>query len=223
MENSNPKTQESLWQKAGKLIREVLVIIFGVTVSIWFTERSTHVKEQDAVKTFLVDLKADLKDDTANMKKTKAGIARNSPSFAFLASLNERMFDSLHKVKAPLSFNSGITTTKINGANYEGFKSSGKMGDIENKKLKTLILKYYQDMVPTISELEKLHNSEFFKLMGFMEETADWDSKKIFLSNRFKFLVNNFVSYSKANEGFYEVAIKQAEEVMAEIDKEMAK
>ncbi len=43
-----------------------------------------------------------------------------------------------------------LLSINFNNARYEGFKSSGKIGTIENNKLKNSILSYYQQTIPYI-------------------------------------------------------------------------
>ncbi len=52
-------------------------------------------------------------------------------------------------------------STYYNSGRYEGFKSSGKVGTIENDKLKNNILIYYQQTIPNlISEATFMNNEQ---------------------------------------------------------------
>ena len=216
-------TKTSLWEKTKKLIREVVIIVLGVTISIWFTDRYNHSKEQDDVKTFLRDLKEELKLDTTNLKSSKNALIKNYAGNLFLENLTEAVIDSLHKVKGTVNFNSDFTTTKINDGNYEGFKMSGKIGTIENKKLKKLTLQYYQNTVPSLVELEKFSRTQFFDILNFIQNDAEKDLKKTFLNKKFKELLVFYNKTTKSMDGCYDQMLKEAEEIMTEIDKAVGK
>jgi hypothetical protein len=56
----------------------------------------------------------------------------------------------------------------MNNGNYEGYKSSGKIGYIENDELKSLILDYYQENMPPLEDVEKSYNERIYALIELL-------------------------------------------------------
>ena len=89
------------------------------------------------------------------MTATKDSVTKKNKDYYNFIEMSNNLKDTANKKNLSYSFSTGIVTTKISDGDYEGFKSSGKIGYIENKKLKKAILKYYQETTPSILELEK--------------------------------------------------------------------
>ena len=52
--------EHSIWHKISEFLIEMCIIVFAVTISIWFHNLSEHRHQQEEVKQFLEGLKADL-------------------------------------------------------------------------------------------------------------------------------------------------------------------
>jgi hypothetical protein len=220
MENKKP----TFWEKTQKLIREIMIIVVGVTISIWFTDKYEHYKEQEDVKTFLKDLREELKADTTSLMASKNSLLKYRSDNELLERLTNTMIDSIKKVKGSVYFKTKITTTKINVGDFEGFKSSGKIGTIEHKELKKLILKYYQDAVPTLTELEKYNKKCYDGVMDYFTANAEKDNiRTVVLNPKFKKIIGLFNETSREMDNTYDDLIKQAVEIMGAIDKEVGK
>ncbi len=213
-------SDHTISEKLKEIAIEIFIIVFAVTLSIWLHSWSEHKHQQHDVKIFLTDLKQDLMEDTSSMHHSLKDLTANSQNLNFMAKLDGVLLDSVGKAKGSLGFNSNLATTKINSGNYEGFKSSGRIGHIEQKHLKTLILKYYQELTPNVIEIEKLSHIQFSKLLDYMSDNAESDSRTTFLNKKFKFLLNHYIDFSKSNEETYKNAIHTAEEILSEIKKE---
>jgi uncharacterized protein (UPF0210 family) len=215
--------QLNFWQKTKKLIREVGIIVLGVTISIWFTDKYNHYKEQGDVKTFLRDLREGLKADTVSMNNSKNKLLEYRSDNLLLENLTEAIIDSVKKVKGSVNFKTTITTTKINVGDYEGFKSSGRIGTIENKNLKKMILRYYQDDVPTLAELERYSKERYVDVFDYMNNNADKELRKRVTNPKFKSVMNTYNETASEMIGLYSQEIKNVEEIITEIDKEVGK
>jgi hypothetical protein len=213
----------SLWSKFKKMLREVLIIVLGVTVSIWFTDKYNHYKEQGDVKTFLRDLREGLKADTMGLNKSKNKILEYRSDNILLENLTEGIIDSIKKAKGSIFFKSSLTTTKINIGDYEGFKSSGKIGTIDNKNLKKMILRYYQDDVPTLTEFEKYSKDRFVDVFDYMNNNADGNKRKFLTNLKFKVLMSGYNETASEMIDVYSEMIMNVKEIIAEIDKEVGK
>jgi hypothetical protein len=134
---------------------EIIVIVFSVYVSIWLTNRSQYNMEQEEARAFLSDLKNDLEVDIHNMKDEKAKIEESKNGISSLLKLSKKQMEEVGFIDMKIQFN----TRRNIEANYEGFKSSGKIGNIEKRKLKNDILSYYQEHMSVTTEMEKDINS----------------------------------------------------------------
>jgi hypothetical protein len=214
----NPK--QSFGEKIKEIIVEIFIIVFAVTLSIWLHSWSEHRHEKSEAREFLTDLKEDLNNDIKSKQIAKQTLAQNLNNFTFIEFLTKEKIDSLEKRKTSYGFNASIGTTKVNNGNYEGFKSSGKIGFIENKDLKKDILRYYQDVSPSVLEIEKINASQLLKISDFMTENAEQDIKARILNPKFKAMIEGFQSYAKSNLKAYEEAIDLAKQIIIEIDKQ---
>ncbi|MGC4103437.1 DUF6090 family protein [Ferruginibacter sp.] len=142
--------EHSTWHKIKEFLIEILIIVFAVTVSIWLHNWSEHRHEQKTVKTFLLGLKEDLQSDIREMKTDSVTFSRTSKAFTYITSIKPGEMlnaDSLQPYQ-PYIFN---TTGLIpNNGRFEGFKSSGKLGLIEDDSLQNTILDLYQEDIPNL-------------------------------------------------------------------------
>jgi Family of unknown function (DUF6090) len=217
------KTNHSLPEKLKEVVIEIGIIVFAVSLSIWLHGWSEHRHQQAEAKEFLIDVKEDLKTDLKNIETVQTKQNENYSGVKFSANLTKLQLDSLKKEKGSVYFNSNFLTTKFNIGNYEGFKSSGKIGYIENKKLKRLILNYYQYVVPNIIDIEKLNNDQILKILDYISDNADLEMGELFLSKKFKLKFKFFEKSFSTNLESYKEVTQEIKELMAEIEKEEKK
>jgi hypothetical protein len=155
---------KSLGHRVLEVIIEICIIVFAVSLSIWLHERSEHAKEQAEVKEFLSGLKSDLNQTIENCKDNIGAYEECKARYTYLSSLKpsgKHDMDTLNK------YFSEITSTpvlSIYSSRYEGFKSSGKLEEIENKKLLSDILHFFQETVPDLEGMLKGWNSLRYQL-----------------------------------------------------------
>ena len=137
--------QHTFWHKVREIALEVLIIIFAVSMSIWLHSVGEHRHEQQQVKTFLLGLKIDLQADIEGTNKTIKRFRDSSDRFAYLAKLdpavplNQEQFDkALEAIDLPLF------DVFYHKARYEGFKTSGRLANIENEALLEDIVWLYE-------------------------------------------------------------------------------
>ncbi|MDP4148080.1 MAG: hypothetical protein Q8927_08305 [Bacteroidota bacterium] len=143
-------TEHSFWHKLREFLLEVFIIVFAVSLSIWFHNRSEHAQQQAEVRQFMLGLKSDLQHDVAEMKSDRESYEQQQAGFTYLAALrlNQRVSrDSLNKY-----YNWLFNTTSLNPNNgrFEGFKASGKIGQIEDSELQNDILDLYQEDIVSL-------------------------------------------------------------------------
>ncbi|MBA4155395.1 DUF6090 family protein [Flavobacterium sp.] len=205
-------------EKVKEIIIEIFIIVFAVTLSIWLHNWSEQKHHQEETIDFLLDLEDDLNKDIKWMEKEKTRLTKTVEQYSILKNLTEKQIDSIEAVKAHIDMQINYVIRKTNTGNYEGFKSSGKIGFIENKKLKNLILEYYQESMPSLEEAEKFYNSRLNKI----EELAyhNREKKKLLLDPIFKISLDLVIQSATNDDKGYDENIAQAKEIITEIDKE---
>lgn len=210
---------------------EILIIVFAVTLSIKLHEWSEHRHQQKEAKEFLSDLRKDLTDDIENMTALQKQLSSTIEDKTYMLKMTEFLYDSMRNSIDSVKFKtlvqnkmtiSGLSRSNISG-NYEGFKSSGKIGFVENKKIKILMLKYYQQLIPTISEAEKYYNLNLSN-SGDAAAQLSGEGKKgkeILLNPKMKFYYNVTLIQASNIINSYNELIKTARELDSNISKEI--
>ena len=107
---------------------------------------------------------------------------------------------------------------------YEGFKSNGKIGNIENDELRMALLGYYQQDAPATIETANLYNQYLFKTVDALNEHPDKTDYKFYLGPQFKSKIEYLVMLEEMVIKLYEeYTIKHATEIIKKIDEELAK
>lgn len=217
-------SEHTLGEKVKEVIIEIFIIVFAVTLSIWLHSWSEHRHQQEEVSVFLGNLKNDLENDIKNIDTEKKAYQESNIVYEKILALTTPQLDSIYKSKNKVDFPIYSHGPKMNIANYEGFKSSGKIGYIEDEKLKQKILNYYQIFVPAINEVDKYYNDFLFKCFDKMIENADQPEEKLYSDPKFKKTVEFLVRLGKNNIRVYDQNTKPLSiELIKEIEKEMNK
>jgi Family of unknown function (DUF6090) len=162
----------TIWHKISEFLIEIAIIVFAVTISIWFHNMSEHRHQQEDVKQFLEGLKSDLTSDIAEMNNDKKSFENQRTIFSYLASLKKNEIpnrDTLHKYSNWLN---NSTALNPNDGRFQGFKSSGKIGTIENKDLQNDIMDLYEEAIPMLLASTTSYNNTKLKLFEFLVENG---------------------------------------------------
>jgi protein-tyrosine-phosphatase len=213
------KPELSFWEKCKEIAIEIFIIIFAVTLSIWLHNLSEHSHQQKEVKEFLTDIKEDLNNDIKNITESQRVLTEDLKSFTFIFSLTKNEIDSLKKVKGSVNYHYPTSTTKTNSGIYEGFKYSGKIGYIENKALKKLLLKYYQEQLPALTESENYSLLSAQKIQDFVYDNAEENFEKVLLMRKFKGQLQTYIQLMNNKSKGYSITIKDAQNIIKQIDK----
>lgn len=218
------KKEHSFWHKLKEFLIEILIIIFAVSVSIWFHERSEHSHQQKDVKIFLLGLRGDLKNDVNEMESDKRSYDSSRAAFNYISSLKIRQdidVDSLKKF-GPWLFNS--TRLLSNRGRYEGFKASGKLGNIEDIQLQNSIIDLYEEDIPNLLLSTDIYTQRKFKMLDIYVRDAKRitdttnDMLKVLKSNEVFNIATGLVSVDEIFTR-YDTCIARANTIIAEIDK----
>jgi len=209
-----------LGKKLKDIFVEIFIIVFAVTLSIWFHSWSEHSHEQKEVKEFLRGISNDLSDDIKQLNTNKNVIARLQSNYRKILLPEKGHEPDVDSLIA--HFEVDLRVTRPNIGRYEGFKSSGKIGTIENDSLKEMILVFYEQTIKELVYGENFVNNLQVKIQGLSFENSDKISAKQFVAmskvNSLMWLeVNNF----KVNIKEYEKAADDAQKIIEEIKNEL--
>jgi hypothetical protein len=216
-------SQHGIWHKLREILLEIVIIVFAVSMSIWLHSVGEHRHEQAQVKTFLLGLKSDIQSDLEQIEEVVAFHHDADEHYAYLASLDptaapER--DKFNKAYRRINTNNFLVPRV---ARYEGFKSSGKLINVENDALLEKIVNLYQYDIPKASLSSGGWLSNHAKLLAFVEaQTGEDDSLtaryKMITSRKGKLLNEHAVTYHQLYERF-QTAADNGKAIIAEIDK----
>jgi hypothetical protein len=217
------QSKHSATDKIKEILIEIFIIVFAVSLSIWFHGWSDHRHEQQEVTEFLKGLRNDLTEDIKLVENNKAAVATLHSNFRFLYGLekkdtaNNKINDTT--IYKSLSFDFRITRPNI--GRYEGFKSSGKIGTIENNTLKENILVFYEQSIPDLVYGEHFVNDVQSKMLDLEIENNDIiPIRDLATSARMKSMLNIGMQNFESNMRKYDEVINHAKKIIGEIDKE---
>jgi len=141
--------QHSPWHKVQEFFIEIVIIVFAVSISIWFHNMSEHSHNQKEAKAFLVGLQSDLVKDIAEMQQDSLSFEEQQSFFGRLADKSAPEMDSVSLVDRMYLF-SNRTVLIPNVSRFEALKYSGKMALIEDKELLDEILNLYEEKIPSL-------------------------------------------------------------------------
>jgi len=166
------KTKSSFLHKLSEFIAEILIIVFAITLSIYFHDRSELKHQRHEAKAFLLGLKQDLTTDIEEMNSDKKSYQNSGVIFRYITNrrLNEKLnADTISKYSNWIFNTTGLIP---NSGRFEGFKSSGKIGTIENKKLQDYIMDLYQENIPTLIVSTNDYTAKKQRLFEYLEAST---------------------------------------------------
>ena len=205
----------SLWKKGREILIEVAIIVFAVSVSMSLHTWNTSRQQRNEVKEFLADLKEDLNKDKNNRIGEKTRLEEAMQAIAQIRSLTPAKLADIRAMELTVH----LINRKTFSGNYDGFKSSGKIGYIHNKALKSAILSYYQESMPSLDQIEQFRNKQGVEIIELVGET---NMKAHQFNNPRVRTKRGFVEQAtRSLIESYKICVGQAEIIVAEIDKEL--
>jgi molybdopterin converting factor small subunit len=217
--------QKNWRHKLQDILVEILIIIFAVSVSIWFHNWSEELKDRKLEKEFLTGLRADLQSDLKEMKGDTAAyhvILNGALYFRRVGAGESLNADSLKNYNW-IFFANVRKQARTN--RFEALKSSGKLDIIENKALLANIISLYQEINPTITEGDREFTSYNINKIGTLIDShskldtanniTNW--LELFRNTQFRmalFRDNSIREIIRA----YEEGINKCNEIILQID-----
>lgn len=163
------------WHKLKEIGLEIAIIVFAVSLSIWFHSIGEHRHEQQQVRSFLLGLKRDLRADINQLYIIQNQDQNLEDKLRFLAQLKpnsevkEEEFDQAYALIAKK------TNFNPQNSRYEGFTSSGKLITIENNVLLERLTKLYQNYLPQVKQAETEWALRQNRLQEYLENDFSGD------------------------------------------------
>jgi hypothetical protein len=217
--------QKKIWDKVKDISIEIGIIVFAISLSIWFHNWSEHRHEQQEVKSFLVGLKGDLEADIKEMNEDLKSYNGNSKTFAYLISLKLNETPTKDSIKKYGRYFNNTTGLNANAGRFEGFKSSGKIGHIENEQLQNDILDLYEEDIPHLISNTNIYSKIKLEYASFIRDNIKRETDS----------TTNFIKIVSSDKGFsyarqlsgtkeiielYNIVIDKNKKIIAAINKE---
>ena len=223
------KTRKMNWKhKLKEIMLEIIIIVFAVSISIWFHNWSERLKDRAEEKKFLASLKKDLQDDKNEMINDRSGFGQVLKGIYYFQMIGHGLTldkDSLIKYQWCF-FGSAQINPRI--SRYEALKGSGKLDIVENIELLKNITDLYEKSFPLITMKNQRFNSlrENFVtpfindhlLLNIKGEGTNWQEILQMAKTRLLLSQENGIS---DNIKAYSEGIDKITEIMEQIDKEL--
>jgi hypothetical protein len=217
--------EHTIWHKLGEFLLEIIIIVFAVSISIWFHNLSEHKQQQKEVKAFLIGLKSDLTDDIKEMNGDKNSYINQKILFSYIAGLKINELPSRDTLNKYGEYFNNTTEFNPNDGRFQGFKSSGKIGTIEDGELQNDIMDLYEEDVPSLLASTKIYVTlklKFFDLIfKNLKRTSDSTTNMIsFLRSDETNILSSYLGAPIQVISRYDICIQKMNKIIAEIDKE---
>jgi len=216
--------KHTLLEKVKEIGLEIFIIVFAVSLSIWLHGWSEHKHEQEQVEKFLIGLKSDIQNDVNDSKTIIKQFQDFGKTYESLSHLDKNKPYNHEVLKKQLAYINTNTFLRPNIYRFNGFVSSGRIGNIENDSLSINILKYYQQTLSEVNSSESGWISRQKKLQTYLEENLNnpesiEENWSLLTNPKGKQLTKNLIPWSQIYER-YNNLIKSGETIIKQIDEE---
>jgi hypothetical protein len=212
----------SIWHKLKEFLIEIVIIVFAVTLSIWFHSWSEHHQEQKQVETFLLGLKKDLTADGQETRNILDHYKWSDSLFTYLSSLSRDKKPDLDSLGSMIPGIYNTTFLRPRLSRFNGFLSAGKILTIEDDSLALQILNYYQETIPILQTSEAAwlsmqNNLTLYLIDKFKDESPEsyWE---VLITPKARFLTKNLISWQQFRDRYNNV-ITDGQSIITRIDK----
>ena len=220
---------KSIGGKVKDVLLEVAIIVFAVTISIWFHNLSDKSHERREEREFLTGLKKDIQIDIINIDSSEAFYQRAFMGMRYFTKIGNGEplnKDSLKKY-AYIFFSN--TVLQPHTSRFDGLKESGKMDIIENKELLNNIINVHESTLKQIEMLDSYYYEYIQKMAFFIGTNAQLNKpgeiingENLLRKSQMRFFItfgessiNNNIKPANAD------GIKQCHQLIKNIDKEL--
>ncbi len=213
-----------------EVLIEILIIVFAVTISIWFHNWSDSLHEQREAKEFLRGLKVDLQGDIASAKNDSDFYATQLYRLRYFLRVGNGDTLNADSMIAYQSVLFSNTSLEPHISRYEGLKGSGKFGIIENTDLLNNIINLHEVTIKHVQMLDGYYTDFANRMGGFFQENAQLNpngskitnAQKFIRMPRMRFLDMYGISFISLNVlNYHDSCIVQCQKLIGQIDKEL--
>ncbi len=217
----DPKTP--LRKKIAEVALEIFIIVFAVSLAQFLERQKEQSVKQKDVKEFLIGIKEDIQRDIQGTNENIEAYKHYKKVYTYLRDLkpsSHQPADTINKYFHETFSNSFL---RPNTSRYEGFKSSGKLEDVEDKKLLHQILDYYQETLARIrtSELSYIENGSKLQDICIDQVIENDDGtnnyEKIILEPKYKNLCKALIPRAQLFERYNNV-IAEGNDIIKQIN-----
>jgi len=213
----------SFWHKLKDFVLEIFIIVFAISISIWFHNWSEHKKEQKTAKTFLIGLKGDIQADIIETEDILKTYDEYKLLYTYLNSLDRKNIPDKDTLKKALAYIDSYTFLRAHKSRFNGFLSAGKIMSIENDSLTQNILNYYQEVLPALQTSEERWFSQNRLLLTYLTDNVkdfenDMDKFEVLTTPRGKYLTKSLIPWPQLLERYKTVSLK-GNKLILNIDK----
>lgn len=221
--NSFQKKEHSLFDKVKEFLFEIFIIVFAVTLSIWLHGWSEKSHQDHEAKDFLLGLKNDLIHDKEKIKEDIAFIKKQEKAYQYISMLKQGELANNDSVATYQPYFYKHIGIKQNNGRYEGFKSSGKFGFIEDAVLENDLLDLYEEIYPSNSKNLDIYNDHKNTVSDYIiDNTNDFPNGSyitVLSSNPIKNRCRIFLMDTQNVISSYESSLKKIDVIIKQIDK----
>jgi hypothetical protein len=216
--------------KLKEILVEVLIIVFAVTISIWFHNWSDSLHQHREEKEFLRGLKTDLQADIEAAYGDSLFYATQWRRLSYLQRVSVGKSPNADTLKTNMLNILNNTNLEPHISRYEGLKGSGKFGIIENADLLNNIINLHEETIRHVEILDGYYTDFTTRMGTFIQEHGrlDPDSNKLanlqelIQTSQMRFLLMYGSSFIPANILKSEDScIVQCHRLIDQIDKEL--
>ena len=214
--------------KLKDILLEVLIIVFAVSVSIWFHGWAENRKDQKAEQEFFAGLKEDLKADAVEMMNDRAIFQQLLQHAGYFARVARGMAPNKDSIGAYQWI--FFTVAQINPriSRFEALKGSGKLDIIEDKKVLINIIDLYQKNFPNIFRINQSFNTlTTDRIDPYIDDVLKMDSSgqltnvaEILHASKMQLLLNQLGTSADNCVKAYTGGINKSNEILKQIGNE---
>ena len=220
------------WHKLKEILFEIAIIVFAITFSLWMHNRSEHGHQQEIVKNFLLCVKIDLQSDLTEMESDVQSLKQRKAAIRYLMNMRGTSANKVANEDSNIVYGNYLTYNSTflipNNGRYEGFKSSGQLGFIENTNLQNSVADYYQEQLNILlrvsEDLNQFIQNQFYPYLSshlqLKEDLNDAGLNGLVKNDEFINLMKRYYAHMDAAIGLYNGTIRKTKEIIKLIDEE---
>lgn len=164
----NPQTH---WlHKLKEVAIEIAIIVFAVSLSIWFHNWSDSLHEHKEEREYLLGLRNDVQANLASARDDSVFYARTLYKLEYFQRVGSGQPLSPDSLLSYQSVFFSSVTLDPRVSRYEGLKGSGKLGIIENTDLLNNIINLHEVTIKHTEFLDNLYAEYSNRLGNFLQE-----------------------------------------------------